>query len=453
MGMHWLGAERADDEEADSVTNAPGELWANWPRTARANPSSIVAPRVAEDVQQIVADAYASGRHVRPVGASHTSNALAAAPDVLLDARGLRGLNWIDLDSREAAFGAGTTIAEAGALLESYGWQLENIPNNPAVTLGGAVATGSHGTGARFASLSSQLVSATLVSGTGELVTVSAHQDLELWPSVKLSLGALGVFTELVFRIVPGYRIRTSAEEMRMSALVDEFEVLASGADHFSASWRPHTDEVFVTQGFRESGEIADEPTPSRRSASFGALGEVLAIGLSKSLPLLTPAVNRLANRVHPVGESTLGPMRALAEPAPVRFASLEYSFPIAETPEVLRALDETIERAHLNLPYAVRISTTAADDACLSNAYRRAVGNIAVRVPSTLDARPIFSAAEDLFLRLGGLPHWGSFHTVRAEEFKHVITRFGDFHTARERLDPAGVFDNAHLTRVLGAH
>lgn len=453
MGMHWLGAECADDEEADSVTNAPGELWANWPRTARANPSSIVAPRVAADVQQIVADAYASGRHVRPVGASHTSNALAAAPDVLLDARGLRGLNWIDLDSREAAFGAGTTIAEAGALLESYGWQLENIPNNPAVTLGGAVATGSHGTGARFASLSSQLVSATLVSGTGELVTVSAHQDLELWPSVKLSLGALGVFTELVFRIVPGYRIRTSAEEMRMSALVDEFEVLASGADHFSASWRPHTDEVFVTQGFRESGEIADEPTPSRRSASFGALGEVLAIGLSKSLPLLTPAVNRLANRVHPVGESTLGPMRALAEPAPVRFASLEYSFPIAETPEVLRALDETIERAHLNLPYAVRISTTAADDACLSNAYRRAVGNIAVRVPSTLDARPIFSAAEDLFLRLGGLPHWGSFHTVRAEEFKHVITRFGDFHTARERLDPAGVFDNAHLTRVLGAH
>ncbi len=453
MGMHWLGADRADDEEADSVTNAPGELWANWPRTARANPSSIVAPRTAAEVQQVVAEAYRTGRHVRPVGSSHTSNALAAAPDILLDTRGLRGMNWIDLDRRQASFGAGTTIAEAGALLETYGWQLENIPNNPAVTLGGAVSTGSHGTGARFASLSSQLLSATLVAGTGEVVTISDSQDLELWPSVKLSLGALGIFTELVFRIVPGYRIRTSEEQVRMTELVDEFTVLASGADHFAASWRPHTDEVFVTQGFRESGEIADEPTPSRRSASFGALGEMLAIGLSKSLPLLTPAVNKLANRVHPVGEATLGPLRALAEPAPVRFASLEYAFPIAETPEVLRALDETIEREHLNLPYAVRISTTAGDDAYLSNAYGKTVGNITVRVPSTIDARPIFRATEDLFLRLGGLPHWGAFHTVRAEEFKHVLMRFGDFHTARERLDPAGVFDNAHLRRVLGGH
>ncbi|WP_424467357.1 D-arabinono-1,4-lactone oxidase [Pseudoclavibacter helvolus] len=451
--MHWLGADRADDEEADSVTNAPGELWANWPRTARANPSSIVAPRTAAEVQQVVAEAYRTGRHVRPVGSSHTSNALAAAPDILLDTRGLRGMNWIDLDRRQASFGAGTTIAEAGALLETYGWQLENIPNNPAVTLGGAVSTGSHGTGARFASLSSQLLSATLVAGTGEVVTISDSQDLELWPSVKLSLGALGIFTELVFRIVPGYRIRTSEEQVRMTELVDEFTVLASGADHFAASWRPHTDEVFVTQGFRESGEIADEPTPSRRSASFGALGEMLAIGLSKSLPLLTPAVNKLANRVHPVGEATLGPLRALAEPAPVRFASLEYAFPIAETPEVLRALDETIEREHLNLPYAVRISTTAGDDAYLSNAYGKTVGNITVRVPSTIDARPIFRATEDLFLRLGGLPHWGAFHTVRAEEFKHVLMRFGDFHTARERLDPAGVFDNAHLRRVLGGH
>lgn len=427
------------------------ERWSNWGRSARARPSRIERPQSTGDLQAAVARAVDQGHRVRPVGAGYSTNAIAAAPDVMIDTRGLRGLRAIDAANRTATFGAGTTVAEASALLEAEGYALVNPTSNTEVTLAGAAATGSHGSTLHAPSSSSQLLEVLLVTGNGELVRMSDRLNAELWPAVRLSLGALGVFAEVTVPIIPAFRVRTVETGERLRDVLGSFVDRAESAHHFSVRWRPHTSEAFVRTGFREEGLVADDPTPGRGTTGFARFREGLRLGLAKALPALVPTLNRVANLAQPTGETLAGPVRGLATKPALPAVTMEYAFPIDHLPRVVRALDDRIDREGFNVPGTVRLSVARADEQWLSTAYGRRTGSITLTSPSGIDPREYFASAEALFLAEGGLPHWGMYHTVRAAEFAHVMPRFGDFLHARERLDPDLRFTNGYLQRVLG--
>ena len=72
-------------------------------------------------------------------------------------------------------------------------------------TIAGAISTGTHGTGLGFGGLATQVVAATLVTATGELLTVERDREPELLPAVRLGLGALGVLVEVTLQLVPRF--------------------------------------------------------------------------------------------------------------------------------------------------------------------------------------------------------------------------------------------------------
>ena len=236
------------------------EQWSNWGRSARAFPSRVERPQSTAQLQDAVVRAAERGERVRPVGSGYSTNAIAAAPEVMIDTRGLRGLRAIDAAARTATFGAGTTVAEASALLEGEGFTLVNPTSNTSVTLAGAAATGSHGTGLHAPSASSQLIEALLVTADGNLLRVSERSNAELFPAVQLSLGALGVFAEVVVPITPAFRVRTEEEGVSLRSALDTFVARARESHHLSVRWRPHTHEAFVRTSFREEGPVGDVP-------------------------------------------------------------------------------------------------------------------------------------------------------------------------------------------------
>jgi len=100
---------------------------------------------------------------------------------------------------------------------------------------------------------------------------------------------------------------------------------------------------------------------------------------------------------------------------------------------------------------FPVEVRFTAADDIPLSMSQGRDVVYIAVHAYRREDYRELFDLCEDLFLRLDGRPHWGKLHSLQNGELRRRYPCWDEFQAARAALDPAGVFENGYLRRVLG--
>ena len=432
-----------------TVTTTP--TWTNWSRSAKADPLRVETPHDLGALQEAVARAASEGHTIRAAGTGLSSNGLAAVRGVQIDVRGLRGLVSLDRTASTATFGAGTTVAEAAAILEDEGLALANPTSHTGVTLAGATATGSQGSSLRHPSMSSQLTGITLVTADGQALHLSERRNSELWPAARLHLGALGVLAEVTVRAVPRFRLRYRERREPLDVLLDEFETRARGADHLAVRWQPSTRHAVIREVFREDGVAVDAPEPGHAQAFIEGVRDGLLFGLEKSFPALVPTINRLESALHRDRAEVGGPVRPLVRRPTIPATTLQYAFPLGRLPEMTRATRALIESRHDHLPMRVRLSLAPAEDAFLSTSYGRETGSIGIAAPTGIDPRVLFHDLEELFLAGGGLPHWGSFHTVRAAEFAHVVPRFGEFQHARDRLDPERRFENAHLRRILG--
>ena len=169
----------------------PGGRWENWGRSESVRPRRVEFPRTPEAVQRAVVAASAGGLQIKAVGAGHSFTGIAVAPGVLLDLSDLTGMVAIDVERRRVTLRAGTRLHHVPAILAPYGLAMENLGDIDRQSISGAISTGTHGTGARFGGIAAQVVGATLVTASGELLTVSETENAELLPAVALGLGAL----------------------------------------------------------------------------------------------------------------------------------------------------------------------------------------------------------------------------------------------------------------------
>jgi L-gulonolactone oxidase len=134
-----------------------------------------------------------------------------------------------------------------------------------------------------------------------------------------------------------------------------------------------------------------------------------------------------------------------------VRFREMEYAVPRDAAADVLAELRRVVERSDWRIPFPVEVRVAAADDIPLSTASDRDSAYVAVHVPARTEPGPYFAAFESIAAAVGGRPHWGKVHGLDAVALRERYPRFTEFTALRDRLDPAGVFANAHLDRVLG--
>ncbi|MDO9063428.1 MAG: FAD-binding protein, partial [Microbacterium sp.] len=169
----------------------PGAEWQNWGRTARVRPQRVEFPSTRAAVQRAVKAAAARGMQVKAVGAGHSFTGIAVAPGVLLDLTDLAGLVEADRERARVTLLAGTRLNKIPQLLAPYGLAMPNLGDIDRQSISGAISTGTHGTGARFGGIATQVTGATLVTADGELLVVDEGHNSDLLPAVALGLGAL----------------------------------------------------------------------------------------------------------------------------------------------------------------------------------------------------------------------------------------------------------------------
>jgi L-gulono-1,4-lactone dehydrogenase len=294
------------------------------------------------------------------------------------------------------------------------------------------------------------------VLADGSVHDCDAGHEPDLFEAARISLGALGIITEVTLQCVPAFLLQAREDPGTLSGTLADLDLLVDGTDHFEFYWFPHTDRVLTKRNTRLPVEAGEHPLPGWRAwldddllsnRVFEAVNRV-----STARPQWVPRINRITSRVLSSREFTTASHRVFASRRDVRFREMEYAVPRSAAAGLLVSLKEFTDRAGLPLPFPVEVRFTAADDVWLSTAHERESAYIAVHQYHRMEHQAYFDAFEAMAREAGGRPHWGKLHGRTRDDLRPAYARFDDFVAVRDRVDPERLFANAYLTQVLGA-
>jgi L-gulonolactone oxidase len=427
--------------------------WSNWAGTASSTATRIVSPESREAVVATIASAAADGLPVKAVGSGHSFTTAAATSGVRVELGSLAGLVSVDPASRLVTVQAGMTLRRLNAVLAAHGLALPNLGDIDTQTISGALATGTHGTGAGFGCLSTFVEGMEIVTGTGEVLRCSASASPDLLRAAAVNLGALGIVTELTLRCVDAFTLRATEAPASLPSVLADLDSLVGSNDHFEFYWFPYTDRVQVKRNNRVPADDAplsrlrgwldDEFLSNRVFAGACRLG--------RRAPRLVPAINGIAARALSARTYTGPSYEVFCTPRRVRFVEMEYGLPREALPEALAGLRRIIDSLPSRVVFPVEVRFTAADDLWMSHGYGRDSAYLAIHQYVGMPYETYFREFEALMTGLDGRPHWGKQHFQDASYFASAYPRFGDFRAVRDKLDPDRIFANEYLDRILG--
>ncbi len=195
------------------------ERWQNWSGSVQAIPRQIVKPHSVDELARLIGAYGRDGRRVRVAGAGHSFTPLVQSDDVLVSLDELQGIEKIDTEHSTVTVLGGTRLKSLGEALYVHGLAQENLGDIDVQSISGAISTGTHGTGVRFGTLSTQVERLTLVTAAGELLECSPERDPAVFKAAQVSLGMLGVIARVALRAVPARRMRFQSHRERLGLL------------------------------------------------------------------------------------------------------------------------------------------------------------------------------------------------------------------------------------------
>ena len=423
-------------------------MWRNWAGDQTCAPAVVERPSSAAEVVAALERAAAAGRRVRAVGSGHSFTGAALTDGTLLALHRMDRVVAVETATGLVRAQAGITLRALAEQLARHGLALENLGDIDAQTLGGALATATHGTGATLANLSASVLALQLITAGGEVREVV---DPPLLRAARVSVGALGIVTEVTLRCVPAFTLRGVDAPAPLADVLSSLEERVGAHRHFELYVFPHADVALT----RTNDVVHERPRPRGRARAWArdvllanhALHAVCLAG--RAVPGAIPALNRFATRAAGSSVRVDRSDRIFCSPRRVRFTEMEYALPRSAAAEALEAIKAQAERHPVNFPIEVRFA--AADDALLSPAHGRESAYIAVHAFRGMPWEAYFRAIEAIVDAHGGRPHWGKRHFQTAATLAPRYPGWDDFQAARRALDPRGLFANAYTDRVFG--
>ncbi|EOM77357.1 FAD-binding protein [Rhodococcus rhodnii] len=433
------------------------ETWTNWARTETAHPRRIATPASVTELAALVADAAANGLRVKAVGSGHSFTGAAVTDGILVSLDRLTGIDAVTPtdDGAHVTVWAGTRLRALNEALWERGYAMRNLGDIDAQSIAGAIATGTHGTGARFGGLATMVAGLEMVLPDGAVVWCSPTERPELFEAARIGLGALGVVTRVVLDCTAAYAMHAAETSDSLDATLERLDEDRTGVDHFEFYWFPHTRRVLTKRNTRLPVDTPLAPVPTVSGyISDELLSNVLFEGINRfttALPQTIPAVNSVTARVLGSREFTDRSYRVFASSRRVRFREMEYAVPAETLTDVLAEIEGWIGRTDYRVAFPVEVRFAAADDVWLSTAHGRETAYVAVHQYHRRDHTSYFRAVEDIARAVDGRPHWGKLHGRTRDDLRTTYPRFDDVVAVRDDVDPQRTFGNEYLERVLG--
>lgn len=424
--------------------------WHNWSSSVRCTPRQIVQPGSIAELVRMVKTWGQQGQYVRVVGSGHSFTPLVETDDVLVSLENMQGIESFDEVRGTVTTLGGTQLKTLGEALFAKELAQENLGDIDVQSIAGAISTGTHGTGIRFGTLSTQIEKLTLITADGELLECSPVQNPDVFKAAQVSLGTLGIIAKAAVCVVPAKRLHFQSRRESLDVCLTNLERYKQENSHFEFFWFPHTKWV-------QAKFLNETEEPASVSNWWGTFNKIVMenyvySALSEScrlVPRLTKAVSNISTMgIAPVDEIDYS-HRLFATPRMVRFQEMEYNIPAEHFKSVIREIRECIEQHQFAVHFPIECRFVHADDIWLSPAYQRNSAYIAVHMYKGMPYRSYFYHIEQIFQRYQGRPHWGKIHTQTAASLATLYPRWDDFRRIRAELDPTGIFLNSYLRSI----
>ena len=415
-----------------------GDVGTNWAGNYEFRAAEVRTPESVEQLQELVS---ASPR-IRALGTRHSFNDLADSAGTLVSLVDREPEPRLDTERMTVSAAAGTRYGVLASWLNARGFALHNMGSLPHISVAGAVATGTHGSGNALGSLATAVSGLQLVTGEGHLLEVDrSHPQFE---GMVVSLGALGIVTRVTLDIQPTFNVRQDVyTDLPWDVALANFETITSSAYSVSlfTDWQGDALQFAWFKTRLPAGESGSMP-----STLFGAVAATTETSLAEGGNNTT-----VQGGIPGPWSERLPHFRLDSTPSNGDELQTEYFVDRRTAPDALaavRALGDSIA-PHLLI---TELRTVAADDLWLSPATARQ--SLAIHFTWKNEPDAVARLAPQIQAALAPFdarPHWGKWNTMTATDIAPLYPKLPEFVALAERMDPEHRFRNAYLERVLG--
>jgi xylitol oxidase len=412
----------------------------NWAGNLTYSTDRLHTPGSVEEVRRVVK----SCAKLRALGTRHSFNAIA---DSTQNQISLKRLDQIALNeaARTVTVGAGVTYGKLAPEIDGRGYALHNLASLPHISVAGAIATATHGSGLHNGNLATAVAGLEIVTADGETVVLSREKDGERFLGAVVGLGALGIVTSVTLNLLPTFQVAQSVyENLSLAHLKDHFDEIFSAGYSVSlfTDWQGHrATEVWIKR------RLAPGDKNDWQHQFYGA-----KLATKKLHPIEDHAAESCTEQQGIPGPwyERLPHFRMNFTPSSGRELQTEYFVPRERGYEAILAVEKLREQITPHL-FITELRTIAADHLWMSTAYQR--DSLAIHFtwkPEWPEVSKILPQIEKQLEPFEPRPHWAKLFTIPPAQLESRYARLSDFQALVKQYDPQAKFRNEFLSKNL---
>jgi xylitol oxidase len=414
----------------------------NWSGNYHYSTDKVLQPANVAETQ----DAVRSVTGVRALGTRHSFNGIADSKIAQISTLRMKDVR-LDAAARTVTVGAGIRYGELAVQLDAKGFALHNMASLPHISVGGACATATHGSGMKNGNLPTAVTAVEFVAADGRVHTLSRAKDGDRFAGAVVGLGALGIVTHMTLAVQPRYEMtQVVYQDLPFHELEHHFaEIMGAGysVSLFTDWQNGRASEVWIKRRVDQGGAAAPPPQ------FFGA-----RLATQKLHPILGHPAEACTEQMNIVGPwyERLPHFEMNFTPSSGQELQTEYFVPFEHAYEAVRAVETLRDRITPHL-FITELRAIAADDLWMSMAYQRP--SLAIHFTWKLEPDAVQSVLPQIEAKLkpfAARPHWAKVFAMEAAQIDPLYPRVNDFRALAKEFDPEGKFRNGFLQeRVYG--
>lgn len=429
----------------ESATGTEAEIEAmtrtNWAGNLTYKAKHFHEPDDVAATQQAVREC----EKLRALGTRHCFNDIADSRHNQVSVRSMHGVVGLNEEAQTVTVEAGAAYGQFCPWLNEQGYAIHNLASLPHISVAGAIATATHGSGADNGNLASAVTAIEFINANGDLVTLSREQDGEKFAGAVVHLGALGVLTKVTLQVQPAFRMYQYVyQDLPVNNLLTNFEAIMSAGYSVSLFTDYQTDNV--NQVWVKSRAMNGQ-TPAPMADLFGAKPFD-----RKVHPILDHPAENCTEQLGTIlpWYDVLPHFKMEFTPSSGKELQAEYFVPMVHAPSAYRAIQDIREKVGPVLMIS-EVRAIAADDHWMSPCYGQ--DSVAFHFTLEQDWESVKKVLPEIESRLDGFqvrPHWGKMYTMPKAHLQSRYTKLADFRGLMQEYDPDGKFVNSHLQERL---
>ena len=410
----------------------------NWAGNITFSPAEIARPKSVAELAGVVRRA----RKLRVLGSGHSFNRIADTDGTLVSLAGLERRIEIDRETHSVTVDGGATYADIVGVLHEAGYALGNVASLPHITIAGATATATHGSGDANKNLAAAVSAIKIIDASGE--EISFKRGEAEFDGAVVNLGALGVVSELTLDLVPSFDMRQNVYlGLPVAALEDNFHALMARAYSVSlfTTWTGDTiDQVWIKARHEGDDPVAELLGARAAQRAYHPIPDFDGTTATVQLGMPGPWHERLFH--FPVSQKASAGAEIQSECFVAR----------ADAQAAFKALHAVQDRFASAL-FVSEVRSVAADTLWMSTAYgQETIGFHFTWKPEWETTLAAVKVVEEALAPFRPRPHWAKIFTIAPQAIRPLYTRLADFQALASRLDPEAKFRNELIEQTLFA-